>query len=189
MLFFNTYSPNALYPNGSLNVPVVINIDGKSQVIDTYIKDKIVSILHDPHNGIWLHTMSTRRDGYSSLYYSKDAIHWKKIKLPSIRTFQTMQICFQDNEIILTFQRIENDNIKAWITTYQDAVSSEPTWRLMDKKELYQKVCQKISAYNNAWRIKRKKIAILYYSNINIKMQLSPFQREAFISKIVLDHR
>jgi hypothetical protein len=82
---------------------------------------------------------------------------WEKLKLPSIRIFQTLQLCFQENEVILTFQRIENDNVKAWITTYKDALSDNPTWRLMKRKELYQKVCQKTSAYNNAWRLVSKK--------------------------------
>jgi len=157
LLFFNTYKKDALYPNGSLNVPVTVNIKGKWQVIDAYISDEIQDVVNDPHDGIWLHTVSTRKKGYSSLYYSRDGEMWEKLKLPSIRTFQTLQLCFQDNEVILTFQRVENDNVKAWITTYQDALSDNPTWRLMEKKELYQKVCQKTSAYNNAWRLNSKK--------------------------------
>ncbi len=193
MLFFNTYNKNALYPNGSLNVPVIVDINGRWQVIDNYIKDEIIAILHDPHDGIWLHTMSTRRDGYSSLYYSRDGINWQKIKLPSIRTFQTMQICFQDNDIIVTFQRVENDNVKAWITTYQDAISPEPKWRLMEKKELYQKVCQKISAYNNAWRLKSKKDSsnILFkhkYKNIAISFPKRTFYRPNSIRKAPIEN-
>jgi hypothetical protein len=157
LLFFNTYKKNALYPNGSLNVPVVVDINGKWQVINSYISDEIQAVEHDPHDGIWLHTVSTRKKGYSSLYYSKNGFSWKKLKLPSIRTFQTLQLCFQEDNVILTFQRVENDNVKAWITTYQDALSDNPSWRLMEKKELYQKVCQKTSAYNNAWVLKSKK--------------------------------
>jgi hypothetical protein len=157
LLFFNTYKKDALYPNGSLNVPVIVDIKGKWQVIDAFISDEIQAVVNDPHDGIWLHTVSTRKKGYSSLYYSRDGKRWEKLKLPSIRTFQTLQLCFQNNEIILTFQRVENDNVKAWITTYEDALSDNPTWRLMEKKELYQKVCQKTSAYNNAWRLSSKK--------------------------------
>jgi len=156
LLFFNTYNQNALYPNGSLNVPVTVDINGRWQVINSYISDEIQAVVHDPHGGIWLHTMSERKNGYSSLYYSRHGEQWKKIKLPSIRTFQTLKLCFQENDIILTFQRVENDNVKAWITAYSDALSDEPTWRLMEKKELYQKVCQKTSAYNNAWYLKSK---------------------------------
>jgi len=157
LLFFNTYNKNALYPNGSLNVPVTVDINGKWQVINTYINDEIKAVVHDPHDGIWLHTVSTRKEGYSSLYYSRNGQTWEKLKLPSIRTFQTLQLCFQENEVILTFQRVENDNVKAWVTSYADALSENPTWRLMEKKELYQKVCQKTSAYNNAWSLKSKK--------------------------------
>ena len=157
LLFFNTYNKNALYPNGSLNVPVTVDINGKWQVINAYISDEIQAVVHDPHDGIWLHTVSTKKQGYSSLYYSKNGQRWQKLKLPSIRTFQTLQLCFQDDEVILTFQRVENDNVKAWVTSYKDALSAEPTWRLMEKRELYQKVCQKTSAYNNAWVLKSKK--------------------------------
>jgi len=180
LLFFNTYSKNALYPNGSLNVPVTVDINGRWQVINGYITDEIQTIEHDPHDGIWLHTMSTRKHGYSSLYYSRDAKQWQKIKLPSIRTFQTMQLCFQNNDIILTFQRVENDNVKAWVTSYNDALSPKPTWRLMEKKELYQKVCQKTSAYNNAWILKSNKNStnILFkhkYKNISISFPKRSF--------------
>lgn len=183
VLFFNTYNKNTLYPDSSLHVPVTVDINGKWRMINTFIKDNIEEILYDPHDRIWLHTMSTRRDGYSSLYYSKDGISWQKIKLPSIRTFQTMHICFQQNQIILTFQRVENDNIKAWVTTYQDAISPEPKWRLMDKNELYQKVCQKTSAYNNRWLFKSVKNSknILFrhkYKNISIS-----FPRKSFYIK------
>ena len=157
LLFFNTYKKDALYPNGSLNVPVIVDIKGKWQVLNSYISDEIQAVVHDPHDGIWLHTVSTRKKGYSSLYYSRGGKVWEKLKLPSIRTFQTLQLCFQENEVILTFQRVENDNVKAWITTYKDALSDNPTWRLMEKKELYQKVCQKTSAYNNAWRLQSKR--------------------------------
>jgi hypothetical protein len=151
LLFFNTYKKNAIYPNGSLNIPVIVDIKGKWQVLNSFISDEIQAVVHDPHDGIWLHTVSTRKKGYSSLYYSKQGNRWKKLKLPSIRTFQTLQLCFQEKDIVLTFQRVENDNVKAWITSYRDALSKNPTWRLMEKKELYQKVCQKTSAYNNAW--------------------------------------
>ncbi|SFV67063.1 hypothetical protein MNB_SV-14-1259 [hydrothermal vent metagenome] len=180
LLFFNTYSKNALYPNGSLNVPVTVDINGKWQVINSYISDEIQAIEHDPHDGIWLHTMSTRKHGYSSLYYSRDAKQWQKIKLPSVRTFQTLQLCFQDNDVILTFQRVENDNVKAWVTSYNDALSPEPTWRLMEKKELYQKVCQKTSAYNNGWILKSNKNStnVLFkhkYKNITISFPKKSF--------------
>ena len=157
LLFFNTYKTDAIHPNGSLNVPVIVDIKGKWQVINAFISDEIQAVVHDPRDGIWLHTVSTRKKGYSSLYYSRDGKIWEKLKLPSIRTFQTLQLCFQKNEVILTFQRVENDNVKAWITTYEDALSENPTWRLMERKELYQKVCQKTSAYNNAWRLSSKK--------------------------------
>jgi len=183
LLFFHTFKPNALYPKGSLNVPVVVNLKGQWSVIDSYIKDEIQDIVYDPHNGIWLHTMSTRKEGYSSLYYSgKNGKQWKKLKLPSIRTFQTLQLCFQEKDVILTFQRVENDNVKAWITTYRDALSDEPSWTLMEKKDLYQKVCQKTSAYNNAWKIKTQQNHILFkhkYKNRTI----------SFAKRIVLTTR
>jgi len=183
LLFFNTYNENALYPNGSLNVPVTVDINGKWQVINSYINDEIQAVVHDPHDGIWLHTVSTKKQGYSSLYYSKNGQTWKKLKLPSIRTFQTLQLCFQDNDVILTFQRVENDNVKAWITSYEDALSAEPTWRLMEKKELYQKVCQKTSAYNNAWVFKSKKNStnVLFQHKYN-KSRIS-FPKKSFSTK------
>ncbi len=186
LLFFNTYNKNALYPNGSLNVPVTVDINGKWQVINSYINDEIQAVVHDPRDGIWLHTVSTKKQGYSSLYYSKNGQQWQKIKLPSIRTFQTLQLCFQDNEVILTFQRVENDNVKAWVTSYDDALSSEPTWRLMEKKELYQKVCQKTSAYNNAWVLQSNKNSenILFkhkYKKSSISfLKKSTSQKESF---------
>jgi len=188
LLFFNTYNKNALYPNGSLNVPVIVDINGKWTVINSFINDEIQAIVHDPHDGIWLHTVSSRKNGYSSLYYSKHGRTWKKLKLPSIRTFQTLQLCFQNNEIILTFQRVENDNVKAWITSYQDALSPEPTWRLMEKKELYQKVCQKTSAYNNAWILKssNKSKNILFrhkYKNITVSFPKKSFSTKQKIFK------
>jgi len=163
LLFFHTFKPNALYPKGSLNVPAIVTINGQWSVIDSYIKDEIQEVVYDPHNGIWLHTMSTRKEGYSSLYYSgNNGRNWKKLKLPSIRTFQTLQLCFQEKDVILTFQRVENDNVKAWITSYSDALSDEPSWTLMKKKDLYQKVCQKTTAYNNAWRVKSQQNRILF---------------------------
>ena len=157
-------------------------------MVNSYINDEIQAVEHDPHDGIWLHTMSTKKQGYSSLYYSKNGQKWKKLKLPSIRTFQTLQLCFQDNEIILTFQRVENDNVKAWITSYEDALSAEPTWRLMEKKELYQKVCQKTSAYNNAWVLKSKKNSrnILFkhkYKKITISFPRKSFSTKEHIFK------
>ena len=183
VLFFNTYNKNALYPNGSLNVPVTVDINGKWQVTNSYINDEIQAVVHDPHDGIWLHTVSSKKKGYSSLYYSTNAQIWKKLKLPSIRTFQTLQLCFQDNEVILTFQRVENDNVKAWVTSYADALSSKPTWRLMEKKELYQKVCQKTSAYNNAWILKSNQNStnILFkhkYKNSSISFPKKSFSKK-----------
>jgi hypothetical protein len=183
LLFFNTYNKNALYPNGSLNVPVTVDINGKWQVINSYINDEIQAVVHDPHDGIWLHTVSTQKQGYSSLYYSKNGQIWKKLKLPSIRTFQTLHLCFQDNDVILTFQRVENDNVKAWVTSYKDALSSQPTWRLMEKNELYQKVCQKTSAYNNAWSLKSKKNSnTILFEHKYQKSRIS-FPRKSFLSK------
>jgi hypothetical protein len=157
LLFFHLYKKNSLNPHGSLNAPIIVDIDGKWKSIQGYMNDEIQEILRDPSNGIWLHTVSTRRSGYSSLHYSRNGLSWQKIKLPSIRTFQTLKLCFQKNELILTFQRVENDNVKAWITTYDDAFAEEPSWRLMEKNELYQKVCQKTSPYNNAWEYKKLK--------------------------------
>lgn len=154
LLFFHLYRQDSLNPHGTLNVPVIVDMQGKWQTLKGHIKDEIQKIQRDPHNGIWLHTVSKSRSGYSSLYYSKKGIKWQEVKLPSIRTFQTLQLCFQQNEIILTFQRVENDNVKAWVTTYNNALSIEPTWRLMKKKELYQKNCKQTSAYNNAWLLK-----------------------------------
>jgi len=183
LLFFHTFKPNALYPKGSLNVPVIVNLKGQWSVVNSYIKDEIQEVVYDPHNGIWLHTMSTRKEGYSSLYYSGNGgKQWKKLKLPSIRTFQTLQLCFQEKDVILTFQRVENDNVKAWITSYKDALSDEPSWRLMEKKDLYQKVCQKTTAYNNAWRAKKQQNHILFkhkYKNRTI----------SFAKRIVLTTR
>jgi hypothetical protein len=156
LLFFHLYRQNSLNPHGSLNVPVIVDMQGKWKTLKGYMKDEIQEIQRDPNNGIWLHTVSKSRSGYSSLYYSKKGVEWQKIKLPSIRTFQTLQLCFQQNELILTFQRVENDNVKAWVTTYSNALSTEPSWRLMEKKELYQKNCKQTSAYNNAWSLKKQ---------------------------------
>ena len=183
LLFFNTYNKNALYPNGSLNVPVTVDINGKWQVINSYISDEIQAVVHDPHDGIWLHTVSTKKRGYSSLYYSKNAQTWKKLKLPSIRTFQTLQLCFQNDEVILTFQRVENDNVKAWVTSYDDALSPEPTWRLMERKELYQKVCQRTSAYNNAWMLKSNKNSKNVLFKHKYKKSSISFPKKSFSTK------
>ena len=165
LLFFHLYRKDSINPHGALNAPVIVDIRNRWNSIDGYMKDEIQEILRDPHNGIWLHTVSTSRSGYSSLYYSRKGLQWQEVKLPSIRTFQTLQLCFQENELILTFQRVENDNVKAWITTYNDALSKEPTWRLMEKKELYQKNCQKTSAYNNAWLLKPQKGNNLFFKH------------------------
>lgn len=156
LLFFHLYKQHSINPHGTLNVPVIVDIKGRWKTIKGYMNDEIQEISRDPKHGIWLHTVSKSRSGYSSLYYSKKGVKWKEVKLPSIRTFQTLQLCFQKNELILTFQRVENDNVKAWITTYSDALSEQPTWRLMEQKELYQKNCQKTSAYNNAWTLKKQ---------------------------------
>ena len=156
LLFFHLYRQNSLNPHGTLNAPIIVDMKGRWRTIKGYMKDEIQEILRDPNNGIWLHAVSQSRSGYSSLYYSKKGLKWQEIKLPSVRTFQTLQVCFQTNEIILTFQRVENDNVKAWVTTYPNALSTEPSWRLMKKKELYQKNCQKTSAYNNAWVLKKQ---------------------------------
>ena len=165
LLFFHLYREDSMNPHGTLNAPVIVDMKNRWNSIDGYMKDEIQEILRDPNNGIWLHTVSKSRNGYSSLYYSKKGLTWQEIKLPSIRTFQTLKLCFQNNELILTFQRVENDNVKAWITTYHDALSKEPTWRLMEKKELYQKNCQQTSAYNNAWQLKRQKGNNLFFTH------------------------
>ena len=162
LLFFHLYKENSFYPDGSLNASVIVDINGKWQSTNSYLNDSIQKVLYDPHNGIWLHSMSKKKEGYSSLYYSKNGLKWQKIKLPSVRTFQELQLCFQDKEVILTFQRVENDNIKAWTTSYSNSRLKAPTWRLMEKKELYQKVCQKTTAYNNAWQLKKHKNKIVF---------------------------
>ena len=184
LLFFHIYKKDALNPHGSLNAPIILNMQGKWKSIKGYMSDEIQEILRDPFNGIWLHTVSTTRNGYSSLYYSKNGLNWQKVKLPSIRTFQTLKLCFQRNELILTFQRVENDNVKAWITTYHDALSKEPTWRLMEKKELYQKVCQKTSPYNNAWVKQRVKGVNILFKH-KYKNRIITFPKKSNSTKII----
>ena len=191
LLFFHLYRENSINPHGTLNAPVIVDIKGKWRTIQGYMKDEIQEILRDPNNGIWLHTVSKSRSGYSSLYYSKKGIRWQEVKLPSIRTFQTLQLCFQENEVILTFQRVENDNVKAWVTNYLDALSEKPTWRLMEKKELYQKNCQQTSAYNNAWILKKKNgNNILFthkYKNKAISIPKKSTSTKTYTSRVVFN--
>ena len=184
LLFFHLYQESSFYPHGSLNTPTIINDKGQWNALNSFVNDNIQEIVRDPNNGIWLHTVSLRKDGYSSLYYSSEGVKWKKIKLPSIRTFQELKLCFQKNNIILTFQRVENDNIKAWITNYNDALQEEPNWRLMEKKELYQKVCQKTSAYNNAWFFKKTSSSNILFQHKYNKSSIS-FPKIAIPKKII----
>lgn len=157
LLFFYLYKPNAIYHHGYTNIPVLVDMEGKWQVINSHMDGEIEEIGRDLEGGIWVRTLWMIEGVSPTLYYSKDGIKWIRITFPSKRavnsTLEDVTLCFLEKEILLTFKSLGGDEVvKAWKTDYKDAISKQPHWKRISQKEICQQSCFKTSAYNNAWK-------------------------------------
>ncbi|MBU1668320.1 SPOR domain-containing protein [bacterium] len=159
LLFFYLYKPNDMYKHGYVNIPVIVDIQGKWSVINTHMDAEIQELGRDPQGGIWLRTLWMIEGASPALYYSKDGTKWTTVSFPLNRNvnsaFEDLSVCFLEKEIQLTFNSMGGDEIvKAWKTNYANAITKEPQWIRVPKKEICQRACFKTSAYNNAWQNK-----------------------------------
>lgn len=157
LLFFYLYKPDEMYQHGYVNIPAIVDTQGKWTIINTHIDAEIQEIGRDPYGGIWVRTLWMIEGVSPTLYYSKNGTQWREISLPKNRrvnnAFEDLRVCFLEKEIQLTFNSISGDEIvKAWKTSYSNAITKKPQWKRVPKGDLCQQTCFKTSAYNNAWQ-------------------------------------
>ena len=161
LIFFYLNKPNAMYHHGYVNIPVIVDIEGKWRIINTHMDAEIQEIGRDPQGGIWVQTLWMIEGVSPTLYYSKNGVEWRRISFPLKRrinsAFEDVQVCFLEKEILLTFKSLGGDKVvKAWKTTYADAITKEPQWKRIPREDICQQSCSQTSAYNNAWQNRGK---------------------------------
>ena len=98
------------------------------------IDEDIQSIHQDPQGDIWVRALWQIEGVSPSFYHSRDAIHWKRTKLPQNREvdccFETVEKpIFQTSTITLTFKSLDNKRAKSWVASYESAMSDNPVWQ------------------------------------------------------------
>lgn len=162
LLFFYLYKPKDMYRHGYINIPVIVDTAGRWQIIDTHMDAEIQDIGRDPQGGIWVRTLWKIEGVAPALYYSKNGTEWSTVSLPLDRhvnsSFEDLGVCFLEKKIQLTFNSVGGDGVvKAWKTSYADAITKKPLWDRIPTDDMYLPSCFKTSAYNNAWEDKGKR--------------------------------
>ena len=119
-----------------LKVPLIINQKGEWSILEgkNTIPEAIQSISSDPYGGIWIEALWVIEGAISTLYHTRDGKNMQLITLPSSKEengyYEGIQnICYQLNNIVLTFEPFKNYSKELWTTPYSRAVSKNPKWR------------------------------------------------------------
>jgi len=157
LLFFNIYSKNSMYPYGYEYIPLILDRDKKFQIVDSMVGyGEIQETKKDPFGGLWLRTLWMIEGVSPSLYNSKDGREWKKIDLPENRevnsAFEDLNICLQENDIVLTFHDLDNRVSKSWKSSYVDAIGEEPDWQILEQNPNFEN-CYRERVGVSGWRL------------------------------------
>jgi hypothetical protein len=159
LFFFHIYQKDGQYQHGYKNLSAVV--DGKKEwkVSNNIIYAEIQEVVQDPKGGVWLRTLWMIEGVSPYLYYSKNAIDWRSVPFPKKREsagpFENLKLCFLDNNIELTFGKLDHKKSeKTWSATYMEASSKEPKWNALN----YSKSCPNIfEEKSDNWSIEKNK--------------------------------
>jgi hypothetical protein len=155
LFFFHINQKNGLFQHGYKNLSALVDSKNKWKISNNIIDAEIQEVVQDPKGGIWLRTLWMIEGVSPYLYYSKNAIDWRAVpfpkKRPSAGPFEDLQLCFLDNEIELTFGKIDHKKSeRTWSAPYEEASSKHPQWKALN----YSKPCPNIFIENNdSWSI------------------------------------
>lgn len=138
----------------SSKVALLIDKRGNWSILDMLIPEEIRNIESGPYNGIWINTQWVIEGLTSTLYYVDVVGNIDKIVLPTSKAtngyFESLKnICFDIDNIVLKFDSYENYPAESWMTTYEDATSSNPKWKRVSNS--YDKCMSNIKPNN--WKI------------------------------------
>ena len=159
LFFFHVNDKDALYQHGYKNLSAVVDSKKKWKVSNTIIDTEIQEVVQDPKGGVWLRTLWMIEGVSPALYYSKNALTWKDVTFPKKRkssgAFENLKLCFLNNNIELTFGKIDHKKSeKTWSATYAEASSKAPKWNALK----YSKSCPNIFLENNDnWSVEKSK--------------------------------
>jgi len=119
-----------------IKVPLIINQKGEWSILEgkNSIPESIQSISSDPYGGIWIEALWVIEGAVSALYYTRDGKSMQAITLPQSKEangyYEGIQnICYQLNNIALTFESFKSYSKELWTTQYSRATTKNPRWR------------------------------------------------------------
>ncbi len=150
LIFFHINQKNGLYQHGYKNLSALVDSNSQWKVSNNIIDAEIQEVVEDPKGGVWLRTLWMIEGVSPYLYYSKNAVDWRTVsfpkKRPSTGPFEDLKLCFLDNNIELTFGKIDHKKSeRTWSASYAEASSKEPNWKALN----YSKACPNIFIDNN----------------------------------------
>ncbi|MCH9739572.1 MAG: SPOR domain-containing protein [Epsilonproteobacteria bacterium] len=176
LLFFNTHTPNVYAEQyGVVNGAVIFNINGDWQIVNHTFSGSIYEIKRDIHAGIWVSHPWTVAGTTPALSYSKNGVEWVDIKLPprgnDLNPSFTLDFLLLENKIALKYDDGTYETGKLyWITTYKDAIKTNPKWKKISAKEYNSYRSITTTAINNAWSAwssKEDETNLLLHNTIN----------------------
>jgi len=195
LFFFHINDKEGQYQHGYKNLSAIVNSKKEWELSNNIIDAEIQEVVQDPKGGVWLRTLWMIEGVSPYLYYSKDALEWKDVTFPEKREsagpFENLKLCFLNNEIELTFGKIEHKKSeKTWSATYEEASSKEPKWKALN----YSKPCPNVFLENNeSWAVEKStdgfKMVLKTTDIPEIKVIIVPYtiQLGAFNHKESLD--
>jgi len=169
-----------LYPTSTL----FLMVDKNGKFIKTKgennVSEVIESVHQDSNGEIWIVAHWQIEGVYPIVLHSHDGSVWKAILLPENRKvnccFERLdKLCFQENSIALTFTDLDNEVVKSWKSTYQSAISSNPTWESVVTVPTN---CLK-ETNSTAWSIKKSENTITFtHKQTKIDVVLNTFKEK-----------
>lgn len=169
LLFFAINKAHAMYQEGFINIPVVIDKSGKWTISKDRLRPVFGDIQRDSKGGLWVETNIITGDYSSHLYYSKDGLSWDAINIDYRDSYD---ICMLPNDL----QLIMDNTLYALKTSYIDALNKNPHWQSLDKKTYKKNKCLKFDVKNNHWSIKSVKSTIQFSnskSSVNVLLNMN----------------
>jgi len=159
LFFFHIYQKDGQYQHGYKNLSAIVDSKNQWKVSNTIIDAEIQEVVQDPKGGVWLRTLWMIEGISPALYYSKNALDWKDVTFPKKRksagAFENLKLCFLDNEIELTFGKMDHKKSeRTWSATYAEASTKAPKWNALN----YSKSCPNIFLESNeSWEVEKGK--------------------------------
>jgi len=158
LVFFKLFNKSAthdVYLYGTQNGIAIFGLNNSFEVPNRVLSGDIGVIKRDPYGGIWVSHPWNIEGTTPALSYTLDGKKWQDISFPTQRptaSIEWLNICLLPNDITLKFK---GEGIKDthWITSYRDALSYNPKWKLISKQEYNSNHCLNADAIYNNWKV------------------------------------